>query len=454
MKKFFTLLSIGLYTQLAFSQSHNINLIYSWTDTTIIPVSSFGNQRFNDVWGYEQNGLEYAIIGSTMGVHFFNITDTTNLVYVDFVAGRVQGSGVVHREFHSYQNYLYVVCDEGASSLQIIDMQYLPDSVHLVYDNDSLIVRSHELHVDTAMKKLYLFGPKTDLFSPGVPVGYPAMILDISNPVDPQYLAVFTHNTITYVHDGYVYNDTAFFNAAYEGLYYGYMGDPVNPVELDVMPFYLDQGFNHSGWLTPDKTHYVMLDETQGMRMKMIDMQPGLNFFTVCGLFEAGIGPYNVAHNPHIKGNYLYVSYYQDGVRIFDISNPCFPYEVAWYDTWPGDALAGEYRGAWGVYGFLSSGKVLVSDMQTGLYVLRPQPAYFGIENESIFSFKVYPNPTAGIIQLSETFEIVKLIDVSGKLVKILYNTPTISVNELSNGLYTIGVKKEGKWGYKKLIKE
>ena len=37
-------------------------------------------------------------------------------------------------EIFDYNGYLYAVCDENASSLQIMDLSYLPDSVHLVYD--------------------------------------------------------------------------------------------------------------------------------------------------------------------------------------------------------------------------------------------------------------------------------------------------------------------------------
>lgn len=455
MKRFFIVIISGLLIQATYSQtSYNMQLIYSWTDTNITEITSLPGLekfRYNEVWGYAQNGSEYAVLGSTEGVHFFDITDSTILDYVDFVPGN--NAPNIHREFNSYNNYLYIVGDQGISGLQIVDMQYLPDSVHLVYSNDSLTIRAHELHIDSAMQKLYLFGVNSDLLTPGTPVGYPAMILDISNPEDPQYLAMFTHNIITYVHDGFVRNDTAFFHSAYDGLYYGYMGDPQNPVELDVMPFYLDQGYNHSGWLTPDGRHYVMIDETQGMRIKMIDMQPGINFFTVCGLFEGGVGPFNMAHNPHIKGNYLYTSYYQDGVRVFDITDRCNPTEVAWYDSWPGDALEDEYRGVWGVYAFLPSGKILAADMQTGLYVLRLHDENFSVEDENAFQFKVFPNPTNDIIQFETTFESVKLFDLNGSLIKAGYNTNTLNIAELSNGMYVIGVMQDGAWSFKKISK-
>ena len=66
---------------------------------------------------------------------------------VAFVAGAFQGSGVVHRDFFSMDNYLYGVCDQGSSTLQIIDLTNLPISVSLVYNSDSLISTSHNLFI-------------------------------------------------------------------------------------------------------------------------------------------------------------------------------------------------------------------------------------------------------------------------------------------------------------------
>ncbi len=456
MKKIYLLVFTGFLLQIGFSQtSFNMSLLYNWTDTNITPVPSIDNQRFNEIWGYAQNGREYAIIGSTMGLHFLDVTDSTIIDYVGYVPGRAQGDNIIHRDFKNYNNYLYAVCDEGSSSLQVIDMQYLPDSVHVVYDSDSLIRRAHNLFIDAATERLYLFGPSTRLFSGGLPptVGYAAMIFSLADPTTPQYLDTFVHSIVSYVHDGYVYNDTAIFNGGYNGLYYGYFGDTENPVEIDALPFYQDQGYNHSGWLTPDKQHYIMADETHGMRMKMLDMQAGPNLLSTCDLIGSNVNPYSIPHNQIIRGNYLYSSYYFDGVRVFDISDPCNMFETAWYDTYPGDAVDGGYAGAWGTYPLLPSGKILVSDMQTGLYVLKYTPN-LGIEQETEFSFEIFPNPSTEFVQFNKSFETIKIIDNNGRVVKILKNLQTISVNELANGLYMIGVEKDGKWGYKKLMKQ
>ena len=77
-----------------------------------------------------------------------------------------------------------------------------------------------------------------------------------------------------------------------------------------------------------------------------------------------------IPHNVHVLNDYLVISYYSDGVIIVDAANPDNLVEVGNYDTWSG--ADGGFNGAWGAYPFLPSGKVLVSDRSTGLYVLEP----------------------------------------------------------------------------------
>ena len=83
------------------------------------------------------------------GSHFFKI-DNDQLVEVAFVEGKYVGREAVHRDYHDYNGYLYAVCDENYSSLQIMDLHYLPDSVPVLYDSDSLIIRAHNLFIDTS----------------------------------------------------------------------------------------------------------------------------------------------------------------------------------------------------------------------------------------------------------------------------------------------------------------
>ena len=74
-------------------------------------------------------------------------------------------------------------------------------------------------------------------------------------------------------------------------------------------------------------------------------------------------------HNPVLfNDTLLFISWYEAGVVVIDISNPSSPIKVGHYDTY----LTGphNYNGNWGVYPFLGLDRVLLSDLQGGLYVM------------------------------------------------------------------------------------
>lgn len=81
----------------------------------------------------------------------------------------------------------------------------------------------------------------------------------------------------------------------------------------------------------------------------------------------AGQGLWSV-HNPEVRGNLVYASWYRDGVRAIDVSDPAQPRELA---AWTGEgAPAG--AGPVDIWGVALTGDVLVaSDRNFGLYVFR-----------------------------------------------------------------------------------
>ncbi|HJW28549.1 MAG TPA: hypothetical protein VJ508_04775, partial [Saprospiraceae bacterium] len=79
----------------------------------------------------------------------------------------------------------------------------------------------------------------------------------------------------------------------------------------------------------------------------------------------------SIAHNPYILGDLCYLSYYHDGVQVFDISNPTNITNYGYYDTYPDNTDYNGYVGCWGCYPFLPSGTILGSDMNNGLFMLQ-----------------------------------------------------------------------------------
>ncbi len=87
-----------------------------------------------------------------------------------------------------------------------------------------------------------------------------------------------------------------------------------------------------------------------------------------------------------IMGNLLFVSWYQQGMVVFDITDPTHPVMVGNYDTWPGASFSvnGGGDGDWGVWPYQGLDRVLVSDRATGLYIMdvtgvSSQPAVFNL---------------------------------------------------------------------------
>src|SRR5690606_19925118 len=102
-----------------------------------------------------------------------------------------------------------------------------------------------------------------------------------------------------------------------------------------------------------------------------------------------------IVHNVEIVGDTAYVAHYEAGVRVLNIIDPENPIEIGWYDTYP-SSNSNTYSGNWGVYKF-PSGKIIASDRQTGLYVLKLGDKV-GIQNissnaRSFFLAQNYPNP-------------------------------------------------------------
>lgn len=363
-KKLIAPIFMLLLPALIAAQATQATLLGHWTDTTLIGSSAYNN-RFNEVWSCAVNGHEYGIIGSTMGTHFIDVTDPAHPFQADFIPGKFQGASVVHRDFKTYKHYIYGVCDEGNSSLQVMDFSTLPDSVRLVYNSSAILNTTHNIFIDTSRAMLYsfVFGSNAN--------GYGGMaVISIADPEHPLFIKKFSNIegfSFGHIHDGYVRNDTAFLDAGFNGFCIADFSNPLNPKLLGTMTNYAGQGYNHSGWLSADGHYYYMADETHGSPLKTVDVQNPEDI-KVIDSYDANSTPTEIPHNPLLACNYLYVSYYYDGLQVFDVTDPTHSVRVNYFDTCTIPDGTG-YAGAWGVNPFLPSGNILISDMQNGLFV-------------------------------------------------------------------------------------
>ena len=342
MKYLFFVFYISIF-HLFGQEVKNITLLDHWYSDTIITNSS--QVRFSSCWAFEQNGKEYGIIGSTEGAHFFELTAADTFRFIDFVPGRFVSSQAINREYKHYKNYVYAVCDDGTSSLQIIDVSYLPDSVHLVADlRDEYFGKTHNLFVDSANQLLYLC-KVTPVVSGVESSMVPLRVYSLSNPENP-IIVWQSPDEIQDVHDVYVRDNIAILNCGYDGIRVYDFTNPSNPIYLNNLTVYQEQGYNHQGWLSPNGKTYVFADETSGTRIKKANFNSDYSI-DIVSFFGTPNVPYNkTAHNIHCTDEFAFVSYYNDGLRIYDLRlNP--PREIAAYDTYIDNSITNNFS-MWG----------------------------------------------------------------------------------------------------------
>jgi hypothetical protein len=149
---------------------------------------------------------------------------------------------------------------------------------------------------------------------------------------------------------------------------------------------YTNRGYSHQGWLTEDHSYVLLddeLDERQGLVSNTRTLLWDVSDLDAPVQFAEYQNPLttSIDHNQYVVGNHVYQANYRSGLRILDISDIAIGNlsEVGYFDIYPANDSA-EFNGAWSVYPFFASGNVVVSGIEQGLYILRPN---LGVSNDA-----------------------------------------------------------------------
>jgi hypothetical protein len=242
------------------------------------------------------------------------------------------------------------------------------------------------------------------------------------------------------------------------------VADKDNPTLIS--QFVYSNAVCHNIWTSDDRRWLLTTDEGGSNHLKIWNAE-NLNNIT----FVYEYIPYENAmvHNAYFKGDTIFMSHYRAGVVALDVSNlPAAPTVIGYYDTYPGSGTA--YQGAWNVFPYYNSGKFIVSDINTGLYVFRfgnpigIQPN--GSEIPKSFSLgQNYPNPfnpsTKINFEIPKTASVdLKVYDAAGRLVKTLYSgflsagkfSIDFNAASLSSGIYFYSLISDSFTESKKMI--
>ena len=364
-----------------------------------LPLSRFSSAPVSaaNVWGFVDlnDNREYAVLGLRNGTAIVEVTDAANPREVVTIPGNASP----WREVKVYQvrdvaanrwrAYAYVTTEAANSGLQTIDLSGLPATAVLASTNTDTSSQ-HTVYVSN-------IDYATNTALPGLqPVLYVAgsnlsggswRAYSLANPAAPQ-LAGSAPST-RYMHDS-----TSLVVTGARAAQCAPQHDPcevlvdfdVDQVELwdvtnKVQPVLLGAATNpnnryiHSGWPTADGLHLIFHDELEEVQLGVTTQIYTLSLANLRAptVQISHVGSTTTTdHNGYMRGDYYYVSHYRRGVVVFDASNPNQLVEVASFDNYvtPSSNIAGT-DGTWGVYPFLPSGNLLVSDIENGLFVLR-----------------------------------------------------------------------------------
>lgn len=396
---------------------------------------------YSACWGYTApDGREYAILGCAKGTAFIDITDTNNIYEATYLPGLNLISCC--REMKVFSHYCYVVADEIPSGLQIIDLQYLPDSVVLVntfYFNG--FTKGHTI----SQSGPYLYINAGDYGIGGL------FILDLSiDPVNPIKRGEWQEYV---VHDCRVVNDTIFACNIYNPPGRISVIDARDKDNLKTISYWenIPQPGPHNIAISENRKYAFVTDEIGGnpRLLKIWDIQNLNNVIKIAEWQPAGITT-SIIHNVELFGRYLFAAHYTAGLRVIDVSNPFGPIERAYYDTYPANNNF-LFEGCWGVYIF-NSEKIIASDRNTGLYVFKanfPLKEKNPLIAENFSLSQNYPNPFNSSTKIKyslkfDSYVKLKIYDITGKLVLTLIDEFIANGNKqinfdakgLSSGVY------------------
>lgn len=372
----------------------NIDLVshVALTDMSLKPKAG------NDIWGHIDlnTGIEYAIIGLDNGTAVFSLADPAAPVEV----GAIPGSVTSWRDIkvlqyydstaQKFKAYAYVT-SEGSDNVHIIDLNSLPSSISLV-KNDKAVTSAHNVYIsnvdyttNTALDGmeplLHIVGQKA--------VGGAFTSYGLKDPTSlTSYYAHLGGVRADYTHDASSMrvDDNRALQSCKTAVCTVLMDFNEQSVRLwDITGLktanalseltYTNASYVHSGWWSEDKRFVFVHDELDETDHGLNTTVRVLNVDDLNNpvLVKEWSGPSRaIDHNGYTRGNRYYISNYQRGTTILDITNPANPTEAGFFDSFPSSDGAA-FNGVWGTYPFLPSGLIISADINSGLFVLRDQ---------------------------------------------------------------------------------
>lgn len=362
----------------------------------------------NDCWGWTDSttGREYAIMGVNNGTSFIDITDSTSPIYLGKLPTATVDSS--WRDMKVYNDHVYIVSEAGDHGLQVFNLANLrgldSEQVFSADYTDKSFGQAHNIAINEDSGYAYIAGARTK----GI------YALNLSNPLAPKL--ELEGSQFGYSHDAQIVNykgpDQDHFG---KEIYIGSNENKVDIVDVTdksepklISTFLYDHQYTHQAWLTDDHKYALLGDELDEVdsnyelkadaktRTVIIDLsdldKPSLHHD-----YEAETKA--IDHNGYVKGTEFFLASYTAGLRVLDILNidQKSISEIGFFNTFidhndsglpnsttvksqdPDGDHSGKkgnseaFNGAWSVYPFFKSENIIISDINSGLYIVKKQ---------------------------------------------------------------------------------
>ena len=378
-----------------------------------VSLDEMNAESGNDCWGWTDpnNGKEYALMGLDNGTAIVDISTPNSPIYLGKIPTETVPSS--WRDLKVYDNHVFIVSEAAGHGMQVFDLKQLRGldsqqnfSADYVYSGYG---HSHNIAINTESGYAYTAGAG----STNDPVGIHA--LNISNPTSPTLELELPD--FGYSHDAQIVN--------YRGpdsdhtgkeIYMGSNETKVVFVDVTdknnpqlISEFLYDDEYTHQSWLTEDHRYALLGDEldeldqsaqpwvlkenaqSRTIVIDLNDLDNPILHFNYLSNTEA------IDHNGYIVDSNFYLANYTSGLRVIDIINieqKSFT-ETGYFDThiddhthniihqnsprWsdPGDHTGAKgdeieaFNGAWSVYPFFNSENIIISDINSGLFIVK-----------------------------------------------------------------------------------
>lgn len=376
---------------------NNIDLLAHFPLSEMSSKPSAGN----DIWGHVDlnTNNEFAIMGVKNGVVVVNVTNPSAPTEVGTISGvssswrDVKVYQYFDETINLWQAYAYATTEGSGGGVAIIDLNNLPNSISLVEKN-KVVSTAHNVYITNVDHTLNIVLPEQTATLQLIGANSKSgafQSYSLANPKtlnstqDKNFGNGYTHDGASLaIEDQRAINNcgitsgscTVFIDFNEKEMKLWNITDPSNSKQLGIAEYNdVDKSnqYVHSGWGTEDKQFVLLHDEFDEYRG---GLNTTVRIFSIEDLENpTQVGQWTgstraIDHNGFVRGNRYYMSNYERGLTVLNITDPTNPTEVGFFDTYTPNNSA-SFNGAWGVYPFLPSGNILVSDINSGLYILK-----------------------------------------------------------------------------------